>query len=156
MNKYDLYVVKEIQFVNPFITDIDSILDNCFKDCHHKYFHNFKYESVNDINYTNITNNEIFELAISSKSMTLYELNKRLKIAKQNGFLFNHTNKLAMKFYSHLRYKNKNFYLKLQIPMCQRQSFGVISQNQESLENFCNDMVNPFRFACQKWFNQLN
>ena len=34
--------------------------------------------------------------------------------------------------------------------------FGVISQNQKYVESFCNDMENPCRFACRKWFNQLN
>ena len=42
------------------------------------------------------------------------------------------------------------------MPMCHRQFFRVISQNRDYMENFCNDMENPFHFACQKWLNQLN
>ena len=38
MNKNELYVVKEYKFDNPLITDIDSIIDSCFKDCHIKIF----------------------------------------------------------------------------------------------------------------------
>ena len=40
--------------------------------------------------------------------------------------------------------------------MCHRQFLRVISQNRETVENFCNDMESPFYFAFQKWFNQLN
>ena len=40
--------------------------------------------------------------------------------------------------------------------MCHRQFFTVISQNREFVELFCNDVENPFHFACQNLFNQLN
>ena len=42
MNGNELYVVKEYIFDNPLITKIDSIQDNCYRDCHNKYFHTFK------------------------------------------------------------------------------------------------------------------
>ena len=96
-------------------------------------------------------------MTISGKSMNSYELNKNLTVAsRQNGFLFNQINKLVIKFYSHLRYVNIGYYLKSQIPMCHRQFFGVIAQNHDYVESFCNYMENPFHFACQKWLNQLN
>ena len=94
-------------------------------------------------------------MIISGKSMHCFELNKKLTIARQKGFMFNQINKLTIKFYSHLRYINISFYLKFRIPMCHRQFFRVISQHQENVKNFCNDMENPFHFACQKWFNHL-
>ena len=40
--------------------------------------------------------------------------------------------------------------------MCHRQIFRIKSQNLEDVENFCDDMENPFHFACQKGLNQLN
>ena len=46
MNENELYVVKEYKFDNPIFTEIDSILDKCFRDCHSSYFHNFKYECI--------------------------------------------------------------------------------------------------------------
>ena len=155
MNENELYVVKEYKFDNPIITEIDSIIDKCFRDCHNSYFHNFKYECIYDCKLTNITNNEIFNLTISGKSMNLYELNNKLTVARQNGFMFNQINNLSLNFYSHLRYINIRYYLKFQIPMCHRQFFRVISQNREYVDNFCNDLNNPFHFACQKWINQL-
>ena len=35
--------------------------------------------------------------------MNLYELNEKLAVASQNGFILNQINKLSIKFYSHLR-----------------------------------------------------
>ena len=156
MNENELHVVKEYKFDNPIITEINSIIDKCFRDCHNSYFHNFKYECLHDIKLTNIINNEIINLTITGKSLNLYELNKKLTVARQNGFMFNQINKLTIKFNSHLRYINISFYLNFQIPMCHRQFFRVISQNRDYVENYCNDMENPFHFACQRWINQLN
>ena len=69
----------------------------------------------------------MLNLTISGKSMNLYDLNKKLKVARQNGFIFNQINNLEIKFYSHLQYINISYYLKFQIPMCHRQFFRVIS-----------------------------
>ena len=38
MNENDLYVAQEYKIDNSLITDIDSIIDSCFKDCHKKIF----------------------------------------------------------------------------------------------------------------------
>ena len=46
MNENELYVVKKSKFDNPLITNIDSILDSCFKDCHTSCFPNFNYECI--------------------------------------------------------------------------------------------------------------
>ena len=135
---------------------IDSIIDNCYRDCHSKYYHTFDYKCEYDIKLTNISNNEIINLKISDKNMNLYELNKKLTIARQKGFIFIQILKLTIKFYSHLRYINISYYLKFRIPMCHRKFFRVISQNREHVDNFCNKMENPFHFACYKWINQLN
>ena len=156
MNENELYVVKEDIFDNPLITDIDFRIDKCFRDCHKSCFHNFKYECIYNIKLTNISNIETINLTISDKSMNLYELNKKLTFAGQNGFILNQIKKLLVIFYSHLRYINISYYLQSQIPMCHRQFFRVISQNRDYVENFCNDSINHFHFACQKWINQLN
>ena len=46
MIENELYVVKENTFDNPILTETDSIIDKCFRDCHNSYFHNFKYECI--------------------------------------------------------------------------------------------------------------
>ena len=86
MNENELYVVKEYKSGNPLITKIDSIKDKRFRDCYNNYLHNYKYRFIYDIKLKNFTNNEIFNLTISDKSMDLYELNKKLAVARQNGF----------------------------------------------------------------------
>ena len=151
MNENELYVVKEYNFDSPLITKIDSLIDNCYRDCHNKYFHTFKYVCIYDIKLTNITNNEIINISISVESLGLYELNEKLTIARQRGFKFNQINKLTIKIYSHQRYINISYYLNHRIPMGQRLFFRRISENKEYVENFCNDRNIPFQFACQKW-----
>ena len=106
MKENELNVVKEYKFDYSILTEIDSIIDKCFRDCHNIYFHKFKYESLYDTKLAKITNNETINLTISDKSMNLYELNEKLTVARQNGFKFNQINKLSIKFYSHLRYIN--------------------------------------------------
>ena len=73
MNENDIYVVKEYKIDNPLITEIDSIIDKRYRDCHNKYFHKFKYARIYDINLTKITSNEIITLTVSDKNMSLYE-----------------------------------------------------------------------------------
>ena len=41
-NKNQLAIVKEYEFDKRLISKIDSIIDNCYRDCHNKYFHKFK------------------------------------------------------------------------------------------------------------------
>ena len=85
--------------------------------------------------------------------MILYEINKKLKVAKQNNFLFNQINELTIKICSHLQYINISCYLKFPMPMCHIQFFRKISQNLEYIYNFCDDNRNkPFHFACWKWY----
>ena len=36
--------------------------------------------------------------------------------------------------------------------MCPRLLFRKISQSKEYIENFCLDIINPFHFACRKWY----
>ena len=123
MNENELHVVKEYNFDNPPITKIDSIIDGCYKDCHNKYFHTFKYVCIYDIELTNITNNEKINISLSDESLGLYELNKKLTIARQRGFILNQINKLTIKIYSHQRYINISYYLKHRIPIMHRQFF---------------------------------
>ena len=155
MIENELYVVKENKFDNPLLTETDSIIDSCFKDCQNNYFHKFKYKCIYDIKLSSITKKETIKMKLIGKSMILCKLNKD-KNVRQNCFIFNQINNLTKKFYSHLRYINVSSYLKFQILMCHRQFFRKNSQNREFIKNFCNDVENPFNFACQDWFNQIN
>ena len=69
-------IVKEYVFNNPLIQMIDSIIDDCIRDCHNKYFHTLEHICEYDLNFKNIGNNETVNFTISEKSMGSYELNK--------------------------------------------------------------------------------
>ena len=78
MNENQLTIGKEYKFNNPLIQKIDSIIHNCVRDCHNKYFHTFDHICEYNLNFTNITNNETVNFTISDKSMGMYELNKKI------------------------------------------------------------------------------
>ena len=84
------------------IQKTDSITDICIRDCHNKYFHTFDHICVYDIKLTNNAINETVNLTISVKCMTLYELNKKLTVARQRGYIFNQIKKPTIKIYSNL------------------------------------------------------
>ena len=121
MNENQLTVVKEYNFDNPLIQKIDSLIDRSIKDCHNKLFHTFDHICEYDLSFTNITNNETVNFTISDKSMGLYELNKKLTIARENGFKFNQIKKLTIKNYSNLSNINIHYHLRLGAPPLHRQ-----------------------------------
>ena len=151
VNKNQLTIVKENKFDKPLIQKIDSLIDNSIGDCHHKYFHTFDLVCEYDSNFTNITNRETVNFTISDKCMGMYELNKKLAIARERGFKFNQIIELTIKINSNLQNINICYYLKHHTPMCHRLFFRRISQSKE-YKNFCNDINNPFHFACKKWY----
>ena len=117
MIENEVFFVKKDNIDNPLITEIDSIINSCYRGWHKKYFHNLKYECIYDFELTNIAINEIINLTFRGKNMNWHELNKKLKVAKHNGFIFNQPNKLTIKFYSPSRFINIIYYLKLRIPI---------------------------------------
>ena len=98
----------------------------------------------------------MINFTISGENMDLYDLNNKLKAAREHGFIFLHKNKLTIKIYSRLRYINISFYLKFPIPIMHRQFFKILSQNKQYVESFCNDPFSLFLFASQKWINKIN
>ena len=152
MNKYQLTIVKEYKFDRPLIQKIDSLIKNSIRDCHQKYFHFSDHVCEYDLNFTNITINETVNFTISDKRMGMYELNKKLAITRERGFNYNQINKLTIKVYSNLQSMNVCYYLKHRIPMCHRLFFRRISQSREYIKSSCDDINNPFHFACRKWY----
>ena len=144
-------LVKEYEFDKPLIQKIDSIIDDCIRDCHQKSFHTFDHICEFDVQLTNITNNEIINITISGKSMGLFELNKTLTLARERGFIFNQINNFKIKICSNLSPINIHYYLKLRIPIMHRHFLRKISQNREYIQTHCNDRRNPFHFACRQF-----
>ena len=83
MHENEIYVVKENKLDNPLFHKKESKTDGCYRGCHNNYFHTFKYVCIYDNKLTNITNNEINNISISDESMNLFELNKKLTLARQ-------------------------------------------------------------------------
>ena len=74
-------IVKEKDFTKPLIQKIDSIIDDCNRDCHNKYFHTFDQICEYGLNFTNIDNNEMINFTISDKRMASFEINKKITVA---------------------------------------------------------------------------
>ena len=156
INESELSFVKKYEFKNPLIQKIDSLIDNSIRECHNKYFHTFDHICEYNLNFTNITNNESVNFTISDECMGSYELNKKLAIARENGFKFNQINKLTIKIYSNLSNININHHLRLGAPPLHRQFFKIISHNRDYIQSHCNDRRNPFHFACRQWYSYNN
>ena len=73
----------------------------------------------------------MFNLTLSAKSMNLYELNKKLPVARQNDFIFNQINKLTIKIYGNLSHINVHFYPKHPIPIMHRHFLGKFLKIQK-------------------------
>ena len=86
----------------------------------------------------------------------MYEINKKLTVARQGSYIFILINKLTIKIYSNLSQINIHFYLKLQIPLMLRHFLKVISQNPEHVQTRCNISNNLFHFACRRWYLYIN
>ena len=84
--------------------------------------------------------------------MGIYELNKKLTLARGNGFIFNQINKLTIKLYSNLSNINIHHHLRLGSLPLYRQFFIKISKNEECIQTHCNDRRNSFHFACRQWY----
>ena len=128
-------VVKEYDSIKPDIHGVDYLLDDIIKDCRNKYFHTFEYRLVYEIKFTNISNNEEVNLTITHRSIEFktefYGLNKKIKNAQRNGFIFNQINKLTIKIYSNLSNINICYYLKLRIPIMHRKFLKIIIFNSK-------------------------
>ena len=156
INENKLFVVKDYKFGKKDIHEIDYILDDVIKDCRRNYFHTFEYKLVYNINFTNISNNEEVNLTITHKSMEFktefYGLNKKIKNARRNGFVFNQINNFKIEIYSNLSCINIHYHLRLGAPPLHRCFFIKLLKNREYIQTHCNNRRNPFQFACRQWF----
>ena len=86
---YESGVVKRYEFDEPLIHKLYSILDSCYRGCNNIYYHTFvyiyifMYVCIYDIELKNIRNIEMVILTSGDKSMTSYELNEKLEIARR-------------------------------------------------------------------------
>ena len=76
-------VVKEYDFNEPGILEIDYLLDDFIKNCRNKCSHTFEYRLVFDIRFTNISINEEVNFTITHRCMEFktefYGINKKVE-----------------------------------------------------------------------------
>ena len=156
INKNKLFVFKQYEFDKEDIHETDYLLDDVIKHCRKKYFHTFEYKLVYDINFTNISNNEEVNLIVTHKSMEFktefYGLNKKNKNARRNNFIFNQLNNFKIEIYSNLSYININYHLTLGASPLHYRFFINLLKNRDYSKTHCNDLNNPFHFACHQWY----
>ena len=151
-NENQLTLVKEYEFNNPLITKRDSLIDNSIRDCYDKYFHTFDHICEYNLNFTNTSNNKTVNFTISEKCMGMYELKKKLTVARERGFIYNQINNFKIKIYSNLSYINIHYHLRLGAPPLHRQFFIKLLKNHDYIQTHCNDRRNTFHFACRQWY----
>ena len=121
-----------------------------------KYFHTFDHICQYDLNFTNIGNNKSVNFTISDKSMGMYELNKKLTLARERGYIFNQINKFKIKIYSNLSNINIHYHLRLGSSLLHKLFFMKISKNRDYIQTYCTDRRNSFHFACRQWYSFNN
>ena len=87
INENELTIVKKYEFDNPLIQNINSIINTCYRDCHDKYFHTFKYKGIYNLNFTKVINNEIVNFEISDTSLNINELKKIKKCSTKRFYI---------------------------------------------------------------------
>ena len=160
INKNDLFIVKEYKFDKKDIHEKDYILDDVIKDCRN-YLHTFDYKLVYDINFINISINEEINLIITHKAMQYkteyYSLNKKIKNARQNGFIFNQINYFKIEIYSNISCMNIDYRFKITTPPPLVYTFFKhLLKNRDYVRNYCFDYRNPFHIACRQWYLYKN
>ena len=156
-NENKLTIVKEYECNNPLVQNIDSIIDKCYRDCYNNYYHIFEYECIYNLNFTNINNNEIVNFTISDKNSDMFELNKKLSLAREKGFNFNQINNFKIKIYSNISYMNIDYRLRLsKTPPLYYNFFRNLARNYNYIQNHCNEFNNRFQFACRQWYSYNN
>ena len=160
INENKLSVVKEYEFDKTDIHKIDYILDDVIKDCRKKYFHSFEYRIIYDLCFKNISNNEEVNFAVTHRSMEFktefYGLNKKIKNAREKGYIFNQINNFQIKILSNLSHINIHYHLRLGASPLHRQFFKKISHNRDYIQTHCNNLRNTFHFACRQWYSYNN
>ena len=156
INEKELTVVKEYEIKNPPIQNIDSIINECYKGCHHKYFHTFEYVCVYDLNFTNDNNNESVNFTISGKNLGSHEINKKLALAREKCFKLNEIKNFKIKIYSNLSNINIRHYLKLPIPIMHRRFLIKLTHNRDYIQNYCKNLNDPIQFGFYQWYKYNN
>ena len=75
-----------------------------------------------------------------------WSLTKKIKNARENGYIFNQINNFKIKILSNLSHINIHYHLRL----------GASPLHRDYIETHCNDINNPFHFAYRQWYAYNN
>ena len=81
-----------------------------------------------------------------------YGLNKKIKNARRNDFVFNQINNFKIEVYSNLSCINIHYHLTLGASPLHYRFFINLLKNRDYIQTHCNDLNNPFHFACRRWY----
>ena len=87
MNENRLTIVKNYEFDKPLIHKVDSIIDNCIRGCHNKYFFMFENKCVYEFQLTKTGNNEIVNETYADRSMNTYESKKNKNCSTKRFYI---------------------------------------------------------------------
>ena len=86
-----------------------------------------------------------------------YGLNKKIKNARQNGFIFNQINNFKIEIYSKIFCMNIDYRFKITTPPpLVYKFFKHLLKNRDYDRNYCNDYRNPFHIACRQRYSYKN
>ena len=109
------------------------------------------------IYFTNNTNKKTVNFTISDKDLGLYELNKKLTLARERGYIFNQINTFKLKIYSNISNINLDYRLRLsKTSPLYYQFFRKLACNHDYIQTHCGDINNSFHIACRLWYSYNN
>ena len=85
-----------------------------------------------------------------------YGLNKKIKNARRNGFIFNQINNFKIEIYSNLSNIIVHYHLTLGASPLHYRFFINLLRNPVYIQTHCNDINNLFHFACRQWYSYNN
>ena len=80
---------------------------------------------------------------------------KKIKNARRNGFVFNQINNFKLEIYSNLSNINIH-HLTLGASPLHYRFIKNLLKNCDYIRTHCNDLHNPFHFACHQWYKYNN
>ena len=82
-----------------------------------------------------------------------YGLNKKIKNARQNGFIFNQINNFKIEIFSNRSCMNIDYRFKITTPpSLLYKFFKHLLKNRDYVRNYCNDYRNLFHLTCRQWY----
>ena len=157
--KYNKFLVREYEFNNPDINNLDSIFKNLYQKCKDKFFYKFNRSCEYSLQFTDIRKNKLVNKKVKiiyCRTEVLKYLVGKTVIASSKNFVFNHIDKLTIKFTALFTDIKIFHYLQQSTPCIVREFFKKRAHNEDYVVNFCNNVYNLFHRMCMRWYHYNN